>query len=100
MGFQSLLEHGELFLISAVLLTTAIGDLFASDTHMKRTKMFVGALALGLGGVSAVWYAIIMDCLISNQKFDPTPVIYCSPFIFAFTLLTGLACVMLSTEDR
>jgi hypothetical protein len=96
-GVSGLIERGELFLIGSVLMATSIGDLLASDTHMKRTKMFVGAMAMGLGGVSAVWYAIILDCVVSQAHYSPDPIIYCSPIIFGATLVTGLACVMLST---
>lgn len=99
-GFAPLIERGELLLVSAVLMATAIGDLLASDTHMKRTKIFVGAMAVGLGGVSAVWYAIVLDCVVSVAKFDAQPIVYSSPIIYASTLITGLACVMLSTEGR
>jgi hypothetical protein len=81
-------------------MATAFGDLLASDTHMKRTKMFVGAMALGLGGVSAIWYAIILDCVVSASKFDPQPIVYSSPIIYVSALVTGLACVMLSSEGN
>jgi uncharacterized membrane protein YhhN len=99
-GFPALISRGELFLISAVLLATAIGDLLMSNTRMKKTKLFVGALALGLGGVSAVWYAVIQDCVVCGETYNPNPIIWCSPFIFVFTLIAGLACVMLSSEER
>lgn len=99
-GIAQLLERGELLLISAVLLATAFGDLLASDTHMKRTKMFVGALTLLFGAAAAVWYAIILDCLMTGGEYPATTVVYCSVVIFGSTLVIGLACVMLSTEGK
>jgi hypothetical protein len=99
-GFTALISRGELFLISAVLLAAAFGDLLTSNTQMIKTKLFVGAVSVALGGVSAVWYAVIQECVVCNEVYNANPVIWCSPFIFGFTLLTGLACVMLSTESR
>jgi hypothetical protein len=107
-GFPYLIERGELFLISAVLLAASIGDLFTADLKiksakkMRHTKMFILGISLALGLVSAVWYAIILDCLLADppQKYNALLAANCSSAIFASTLLMSLACVMLSTESE
>src|ERR1041384_7131865 len=69
-GFGYLIERGELFLISAVLLASSIGDLFTANQmlatkKMRHTRIGILGVSLGLGLVSAVWYALISDCLLS-----------------------------------
>jgi len=83
-------------------MATSFGDILASDTHMKRTKMWVGAFTGLIGLGSAVWYGIVMDCVMSvgAGECDTGPVVTCSPWIFGSSLIAGLACVMLSTEGN
>lgn len=104
-GFGYLIERGELFLISAVLLASSIGDLFTANKmmatkKMRHTRIGILGVSLGLGLVSAVWYALILDCLLAvpAMKYNAPLVVNTSSLIFLSTLLMGLACVMLSTE--
>lgn len=104
-GFGYLIERGELFLISVVLLASSIGDLFTANQvmatkKMRHTRIGILGVSLGLGLVSAVWYALILDCLLAKPvlKYNAPLVVNTSFAIFLSTLLMGLACVMLSTQ--
>lgn len=64
--------------------------------------MAVLAISILIGAASAVWYAVILDCLITVpvQKYGHGTTVWCSAVIFGVTLLMGLACVMLSSESE
>jgi hypothetical protein len=99
-GFGYLLDRGDLFLISAALLSSSIGDLFTSETKMRRTKTAILAISLLLGLTAAVWYAVILDCALANpaQDYDRSLTVSCSTIVFFSTLFVGLASIMLSKE--
>ena len=102
-GFPFLIERGELFLISVVLLASSIGDLFTAGTPTKRmrhTRMAILGVSMVLAFGSAVWYAVVLDCLVAvpAQEYNEALVSNCSLAVFGSTLLMGLACAMLSTQ--
>jgi hypothetical protein len=94
----ALYERGELMLIAATLLTTAAGDMIFSGTHRLKTKIFVGVITLAMLIGAWISYAIVLDCIISNQPYNRDALLVVSPWAFGIALAAGLACVMLSEE--
>jgi len=95
---SDLYERGELLLIAATLLATAMGDMITSGTSRFHTKTFVGFATVSLLLGCWICYAVVLDCIVSSQQYEKDFVIFVSPWAFAFSLMTGLACVMLSEE--
>lgn len=89
-------ERGELILISATLLFSALGDLNASGGRMSHTKRWVGGICLISTVGLSVWYGAIVESLIGNQSYAKHVVSAWSPGVFLFALIMSLACVMLS----
>jgi hypothetical protein len=95
---SDLYERGELLLIAATLLATAMGDMITSESGRLHTKTFVGFVTVSLLLGCWICYAVVLDSIISGQDYDKGFVIAISPYAFVFSLVTGLACVMLSEK--
>ena len=91
--------EGELFLVSSMISSSAIGILFSG----KLKKTIVGLLALG-GSVfslllSAFSYAVSSGhaaLLLGQAVAQPGPVAMLSLYIFVFTLITSCGCVIVA----
>ena len=97
---SQLYERGELMLISATLLATAMGDIMTSGFHRIRTKVFVGAVTVALLVGTSVWYATTLESIIAAEAYNHVALLRASPWMFSFSMAAGLACVMLSEEPR
>lgn len=89
-----LLSDGELLLVSAGIAAAAIGEIVASGANAKILKVVCGAGATALLMISSFSFADIAS--LSPTLSDGAAIAAESLWIFAFTVLSGASCIILS----
>lgn len=93
--------NGELVLIGATLIATASGYLFSATVEVPFYKEAVGALSVVLIVLGIVWWVdVTANILTPGATNAEWPLRYASPWYFGCTLISSVACVMLSKESE
>ena len=98
MELKILLKNGELFLISAVILAGAIGNLIHADPQKKIWNMItLGSSILMLLG-TALLYGDVYSAISSGNPLDDAAVLNTSSLIFFLSVVAGGVCVGIGVE--
>jgi hypothetical protein len=99
--FATLLEHGELLLVSVAIIGAAAAELFAKDSGGFQTlKLSVGGMAGLVVLAASMWFADIAAGLRDGSVLDPQSIAVGSVVVFALAIVTGISCIVVAELAR
>jgi hypothetical protein len=95
-------EGGELFLIAVIVTSGALVDLLISKTPHYKRKAFLGLVSVIFLLIFSYWYVEMSSETVFLAPTHPNTIhniaMICSPIGFAFAIVLGVACLLLSTD--
>lgn len=94
-GFVSLLENGELFLVSAAVVGAAIAELFGvGKSKLGTVKFIVGAFGGLVVLAASIWFADIAAAQRDGSTIDGEAIAVGSSVLFGLAVVAGLSCIV------
>lgn len=95
-----LFGHADLFLVSATLAATAVGDLVASGKEKELRKVIAGSSCLAIFVVSVIWYGIISNKIEARLVYNINGTTKVSLGVFIGAVVTSAGCILLAEEVK